>query len=365
MKRAAFAPELAGIDRIAAPAVSVVKLADLVDLFQENEVARGIPSVVVKDGGGNLAAMRSKPGVFTFRYGFFYRMGMDDKKFGNKVVAELKKGGFNATILDTGEHWAAFKGGAKEFSSQDSFFWAVAQVERDSEPTKASRNLVSWKLKDDHDRGDLFRVLKPITLGFDSDTQHPNPRSVKTFRQGDVLRYESTAENGLVWFTDSLGRRGMIQSSIRGLLSRDVLEPVVENKFNDSDEMIEKAIKIHMANVTKYVAILKRDWSGDWGIDFKKDSSYNVRPPSRTPNGNQLMVRAYITFSDDDVLRVESTWDISGAKPVVKYFSYGTLGARKRYNMAEKSFGLKREFPSPSQFEAEVSDGLFIERDNA
>jgi hypothetical protein len=53
-----------------------------------------------------------KNGHVMVRKGYFYRNGMDDVKFNNNVVAALEKAGVAVFVVDFGDHWAAFSGGA-------------------------------------------------------------------------------------------------------------------------------------------------------------------------------------------------------------------------------------------------------------
>jgi len=47
-------------------------------------------------------------GVFVYRSGYFYRHGQDTKTHVNKVLSTFP----DAKIIDSGDHWAAFRGGA-------------------------------------------------------------------------------------------------------------------------------------------------------------------------------------------------------------------------------------------------------------
>ena len=50
----------------------------------------------------------SKGGVFTVRKGYFYRMSRTGETFKNEVSENIPK----ANIIDYGDHWTSFKGGA-------------------------------------------------------------------------------------------------------------------------------------------------------------------------------------------------------------------------------------------------------------
>jgi siroheme synthase (precorrin-2 oxidase/ferrochelatase) len=53
-----------------------------------------------------------KNGNVMVRKGYFYRNGMDDVKFNNIVANALQKNGIPVNVIDFGDHWAAFNGGA-------------------------------------------------------------------------------------------------------------------------------------------------------------------------------------------------------------------------------------------------------------
>jgi len=57
-------------------------------------------------------SVSKRNGVFTVRKGFFYTHGGNAVKFKNRVVAELEKLNLNFEVVDFGENWAPFRGGA-------------------------------------------------------------------------------------------------------------------------------------------------------------------------------------------------------------------------------------------------------------
>ena len=65
---------------------------------------------------------RKKNGNYIIRRGYFYTHGYDSDKFRKAVEAVLKRQGINATVVDHGDHWAAFKGSA---SLANSSHWYV------------------------------------------------------------------------------------------------------------------------------------------------------------------------------------------------------------------------------------------------
>lgn len=64
-----------------------------------------------------------------------------------------------------------------------------------------------------------FRVGKPISLGYGSNTRCPTPTFHKEMQVGTVLELDCEAPNGNVWFIDPEGKRGVIQSGeVRNLI---------------------------------------------------------------------------------------------------------------------------------------------------
>jgi len=56
---------------------------------------------------------KTKSGNYVARRGFFYRHGMSSSEFTRRVVSALfDELGVNATVVNSGEHYAAFRGGA-------------------------------------------------------------------------------------------------------------------------------------------------------------------------------------------------------------------------------------------------------------
>ena len=65
-------------------------------------------------------AMKQNGNVIVRRT-FFYRHGVDAAMFRDHVVGCLSKAYVNATVVDFGEHWAPFNGGAR--ISRGSHWW--------------------------------------------------------------------------------------------------------------------------------------------------------------------------------------------------------------------------------------------------
>jgi hypothetical protein len=55
---------------------------------------------------------KTKSGTYMFRKGYFYRHGDTAEGFAVRVESDLKRLGFITTLIDVGDHYADFKGGA-------------------------------------------------------------------------------------------------------------------------------------------------------------------------------------------------------------------------------------------------------------
>ncbi len=65
-------------------------------------------AILYKQGGVNFDQVTRRGEVWTARRGFFYRFGGSAEMY----VEGVKKAFPNATILDIGEQWTGFRGGA-------------------------------------------------------------------------------------------------------------------------------------------------------------------------------------------------------------------------------------------------------------
>lgn len=114
----------------AAPGFATRK--DLTKLgFQPTEFKAGVPKFLLREVFRDQAQVEralSEGGVFTFGRSYFYRNKQTAEDFGQRVMTDLAKGGLQPTLLATGDHWSAFKGGASEMSASSSFFWAIIQL---------------------------------------------------------------------------------------------------------------------------------------------------------------------------------------------------------------------------------------------
>lgn len=67
---------------------------------------------------------KKKDGTFVVRRGYFYRNGMDGQKFRDAIVKSLSLHGLgDVEVVDYGDHWAPFRGGASV--AQSSHFYVT------------------------------------------------------------------------------------------------------------------------------------------------------------------------------------------------------------------------------------------------
>ena len=64
---------------------------------------------------------RRRDGSIVIRRGYFYRHGQDAEDFRIAVCKRLNDAGFQYSVKDYGDHWAAFKGGAS--LAKSSHWW--------------------------------------------------------------------------------------------------------------------------------------------------------------------------------------------------------------------------------------------------
>ena len=62
-----------------------------------------------------------------FRKGYFYTNGQSTEDFVNSISRQLTQEGYDFTVKDSGNHWAAFSGG-KPVAKQ-SHFWVEVKIE--------------------------------------------------------------------------------------------------------------------------------------------------------------------------------------------------------------------------------------------
>lgn len=77
------------------------------------------------------AIANNKGRVFTLGDSYFYRHNRSPESHESEVIESFKGTGFKVTPVASGDHWAAFHGGANPMSKKDSFFWTVAVVDRE------------------------------------------------------------------------------------------------------------------------------------------------------------------------------------------------------------------------------------------
>ena len=73
-----------------------------------------------------VSKLRDGSGEFIFRLGYFYTSGQTSDDFVAAIKKQLTDAGLKFTITDSGDHWAAFKGGAP--IAKQSHWWVTAAV---------------------------------------------------------------------------------------------------------------------------------------------------------------------------------------------------------------------------------------------
>ena len=71
-------------------------------------------------GVGIDKVVRHKDGTYSFKHGFFYRLGMTSEKWAEKVSKGLEKAGVTFELVDSTEDWNAWP--------KDSWFVATFKI---------------------------------------------------------------------------------------------------------------------------------------------------------------------------------------------------------------------------------------------
>ena len=67
----------------------------------------------------HVDVVSSRNGIYTAKRSYFFGMTKDGSNLADKVKALIPE----AFIIDYGNHWHAFVGGARPGSSKDSYWW--------------------------------------------------------------------------------------------------------------------------------------------------------------------------------------------------------------------------------------------------
>jgi len=68
--------------------------------------------------------VRKSKGIFRYHVSYFYGIIKDAQSLINKVLLTFPE----AEIIDSGNHWHKFVGGAKSGSAKDSFLWVKFKI---------------------------------------------------------------------------------------------------------------------------------------------------------------------------------------------------------------------------------------------
>ena len=80
---------------------------------------------LLKSGADTVG--KKKNGNIIARREFFYRHGGTAESFAEKISSMLTEAGVNYIIVDKGEHWTAFRGGASV--ANQSHWWVEIAIE--------------------------------------------------------------------------------------------------------------------------------------------------------------------------------------------------------------------------------------------
>ena len=96
--------------------------------MKEKMTAEALKTALEGNGCHPDLVVRKRDGTFRVVHSFYYRHGMNSKKWADNVFAALTKARIACVIEDYFEHYHGFVGGAKTGSSQDSYFETVVRL---------------------------------------------------------------------------------------------------------------------------------------------------------------------------------------------------------------------------------------------
>lgn len=115
--------------------------------------------------------------VFIFRRGFFYSHGGTSEKFAAKVDSMLTNAGIDHKMLENGEHWAPFRGGAGVKAS--THWWCKVQINGATQPTQ-QENIEGDVVQEDQ-LNEMSTALDAVMIGgikFELDQWPDKSRSI-------------------------------------------------------------------------------------------------------------------------------------------------------------------------------------------
>ena len=84
-----------------------------------------LKKVLGEKGIGTDMISKNRAGNMILRRGFFYRFGYDENKFSDAISKALTDAKIEHTIIDKGEYYTSFRGGAK---LQNQSHWSLVQL---------------------------------------------------------------------------------------------------------------------------------------------------------------------------------------------------------------------------------------------
>jgi hypothetical protein len=75
-----------------------------------------------------------KGGIYTYRRGFFYTNGCTSEQCASNILRKLKESGLTGEVIDHGEKWTRFIGGAP--LARQSHWWVKFRITGERLPVK-------------------------------------------------------------------------------------------------------------------------------------------------------------------------------------------------------------------------------------
>jgi hypothetical protein len=154
---------------------------------------------VLQDRGHYDSVGKDKTGHLVVRRGYFYRNGGDSEKLAASVSRHLTDAGIKHTVVDHGDHWAPFRGGASTRNSshwwakvkihegvdeaRESIFDTMARVNRENKAKRIADRAAKRKSRE----GDVDRVMAhQRSLDDRMKRSGAKPRKVKGYNEENL-----------------------------------------------------------------------------------------------------------------------------------------------------------------------------------
>ena len=188
---------------------------------------------------------RDKEGNFIFRKGYYYAHGGSAEKFAENIAEQLSNIGINFDIVDKGDHWAAFKGGAGV--KANSHWWVKVRLLDDAPVAPDSHVAVEKTMQES-----LEEITEELKTAFEdyvknkSEPEDKKERVTITYNDGHTQTKSVTEKEKKSYETSSHVKNVAPAKDSKGRIDDAKLDEAASHKTN-ADEMREWKLKLKNA----------------------------------------------------------------------------------------------------------------------